>query len=114
MASDLQGQLPLCKRVEWSDVIPLPQDDGPNPVVAIAYKEEFRETMDYFRAIYRADERSPRTLSLTRQVILMNPGNYTVWHFRRLILETLNVDLHEELDFAQQIASGNSKNYQLW
>ena len=68
------GEL-LSRKAEWCDVTPLPQDDGPNPVVPIAYKEEFRETMDYFRAIYQADERSPRALRLTRQAILVNPGN---------------------------------------
>lgn len=114
MDSDSENQLPLSQKAEWSDVTPLPQDDGPNPVAAIAYREEFRETMDYFRAIYRADERSPRVLDLTRRAILMNPGNYTVWHFRRQIVETLDSDLQEELDFVEKIASGNSKNYQLW
>lgn len=114
MDSDSENQLPLSQRAEWSDVTPLPQDDGPHPVAAIAYREEFRETMDFFRAIYRADERSPRALDLTCRAILMNPGNYTVWHFRRQIVETLDSDLHEELDFVEKIASGNSKNYQLW
>ncbi|EOY06938.1 hypothetical protein QUC31_016013 [Theobroma cacao] len=114
MESDEPDGHSLSRRVEWCDVTPLPQDDGPNPVVPIAYKEEFRETMDYFRAIYQADERSPRAFRLTRQAIVANPGNYTVWHFRRLLLQTLNVDLYEELDFLQQIANSNSKNYQLW
>ncbi|MBA0808828.1 hypothetical protein Gohar_024537, partial [Gossypium harknessii] len=107
------GGEPLSRMAEWRDVTPLPQDDGPNPVVPIAYKEEFRETMDYFRAIYKADERSPRALRLTRRAIHLNPGNYTVWHFRRLVLEALNADLDEELDFLQRIANSNSKNYQL-
>ncbi|CAI0541144.1 unnamed protein product [Linum tenue] len=102
------------QRPEWSDVSPLPQDDGPNPVVPIAYKPEFAETMDYFRAVYRADERSPRALQLTHQAILLNPGNYTVWHFRRLILETLSKDLQQELDYVSKIAEKNSKNYQIW
>ncbi|RVW76873.1 Protein farnesyltransferase/geranylgeranyltransferase type-1 subunit alpha [Vitis vinifera] len=45
--------------------LPVPQDDGPNPVVPIAYKDDFTETMDYFRAVYFADERSLRSLHVT-------------------------------------------------
>ncbi|XP_074592001.1 protein farnesyltransferase/geranylgeranyltransferase type-1 subunit alpha [Curcuma longa] len=107
-------RIPLCSRPVWSDVQPLPQDDGPNPVVSIAYRDEFRETMDYFRAIYAADERSHRALELTTEAIGMNPGNYTVWHFRRLVLESLNANLHEERDFVDRITFQNSKNYQIW
>uniref|UniRef100_A0A5B7BTJ9 Protein farnesyltransferase/geranylgeranyltransferase type-1 subunit alpha n=1 Tax=Davidia involucrata TaxID=16924 RepID=A0A5B7BTJ9_DAVIN len=114
MDSDDDQRIPLSRRTEWSDVIPVRQDDGPNPVVPIAYKDEFAETMEYFRAVYLADERSPRALQLTAEVIGMNPGNYTVWQFRRLILEALNVDLHDELDFVDRFANNNSKNYQIW
>eukprot|EP00262_Sarcandra_glabra_P010065 TRINITY_DN24947_c0_g1_i1.p1 TRINITY_DN24947_c0_g1~~TRINITY_DN24947_c0_g1_i1.p1 ORF type:complete len:331 (+),score=48.23 TRINITY_DN24947_c0_g1_i1:53-1045(+) len=114
MDLDEEERIPLSERAEWSDVKPIPQDDGPNPVVAIAYKEEFRETMDYFRALYFSDERTLRSLNLTAEAIQMNPGNYTVWHFRRLILETLNTDLHEEMDFIERVAGSNPKNYQIW
>ncbi|WZY89582.1 hypothetical protein YC2023_046317 [Brassica napus] len=69
--------------------------------------------MDYFRAIYRSDERSPRALRLTEEALRLNSGNYTVWHFRRLVLEELDHDLYEELKFIESIAEDNSKNYQL-
>lgn len=83
---DSDDSLPLSERPEWSDVTPLPQDDGPNPIVAIAYKEDFAEVMNYFRAVYRADERSPRSLHLTAEAIAMNPGNYTVIPFTLFFL----------------------------
>ncbi|KAL6531202.1 hypothetical protein OROHE_014271 [Orobanche hederae] len=109
-----RGRIPISQRPEWADVQPLPQDDGPSPVVPIAYTDEFSETLDYFRAVYLADERSPRALELTKEAIILNSGNYTIWQFRRLILEALNLDLHEELDFVEQITRDNSKNYQIW
>ncbi|RWR83843.1 Protein farnesyltransferase/geranylgeranyltransferase type-1 subunit alpha [Cinnamomum micranthum f. kanehirae] len=77
MGSDEEERIPYSLRKEWSDVTPLPQDDGPDPVVSIAYKDEFRETMDYFRAVYHSDERSARSLDLTSDAIELNPGNYT-------------------------------------
>ncbi|KAK7272016.1 hypothetical protein RJT34_28349 [Clitoria ternatea] len=107
-------RVPLSERAEWSDITPIPQDDGPNPVVPISYTKDFVEVMDYFRAVYFADERSPRALSLTAEAIHLNAGNYTVWHFRRLLLESLKVDLREELGFVERIATDNSKNYQIW
>lgn len=71
-------RVPIRQRPEWADVVPVPQEDGPDPVVEIAYRDEFREAMDYFRAMYISDERSQRALDLTSEVIEMNPGNYTV------------------------------------
>ncbi|EYU38957.1 hypothetical protein ABFS82_07G075200 [Erythranthe guttata] len=109
-----RSRIPISERPEWADVRPLPQDDGPNPVVPIAYSDEFSETMDFFRAVYLADERSARALELTQEAIFLNSGNYTVWQFRRLILEALSVDLREELEFIDQIAKNNTKNYQIW
>lgn len=70
--------LAFSERPEWSDVEPLPQDDGPHPVVPISYTKQFRESMDYFRAVLAMDERSPRALNLTSEVIGLNSANYTV------------------------------------
>lgn len=104
----------MSQRPEWTDVSPVPQDDGPNPVVPIAYKDVFTEVMGYFRAVYLADERSDRSLRLTAEAIECNPGNYTVWQFRRQVLDTLNYDLHDELNYVEHVAKCNPKNYQIW
>ncbi|KAM3276711.1 hypothetical protein ACQJBY_044856 [Aegilops geniculata] len=106
--------VPPSRRPELADVAPLPQADGPCPVVSIAYRGDFREVMDYFRALYAAGERSPRALRLTADAIHLNPGNYTVWHFRRVVLEALDADLLLEMHFVDQIAESNPKNYQVW
>jgi protein farnesyltransferase/geranylgeranyltransferase type-1 subunit alpha len=32
--------VPFAEREEWADVAGIPQDDGPNPVVPIAYNDQ--------------------------------------------------------------------------
>eukprot|EP01102_Stenamoeba_stenopodia_P006743 TRINITY_DN1878_c0_g1_i1.p2 TRINITY_DN1878_c0_g1~~TRINITY_DN1878_c0_g1_i1.p2 ORF type:complete len:302 (-),score=81.24 TRINITY_DN1878_c0_g1_i1:104-1009(-) len=114
MADEEDVYVPFTERKEWQDVQPIPQDDGPNPVCPIAYTEQFVDTMSIFRAILQKDERSERALALTAEVIQLNAANYTAWHFRRLILESLNADLHREMEFCYQKAIATPKNYQIW
>ena len=35
-----QDEIPFYQKPEWADVVPIPQDDGPNPLVPIAYTSE--------------------------------------------------------------------------
>ncbi|CEG47953.1 protein farnesyltransferase [Plasmopara halstedii] len=98
----------------WADVVQVPQDDGPNPIVSIAYSDEFVDVMDCFRGVLKLNELSERTLALTLDVIDANPANYTVWFFRRRVLEALGSDLREELQFTADMAIQYPKNYQIW
>lgn len=106
--------IPFNKRPEWNDITPIPQDDGPNPICRIAYTEQFSDVMSYFRAILQKDERSARALSLTDEVIRLNPANYTAWYFRRLLIEELKSDLRKELEFVSRVGRSSAKNYQIW
>lgn len=101
------------KHPDWSDLQPIPQDDGPNPVVKIAYTDRFRETFDYVRACMNANEMSERALTLTADACDQNPANYTVWCYRRQILKHLGSNLDEELKFIGDMIKQNPKNYQV-
>lgn len=106
--------VPYGERPEWSDVKPVRQDDGPDPVCVIDYTAEFSDTFDYFRAVLAKDERSERALELTKACATLNSANYTVWYFRRIVLKSLNKDLNEELDYVDHVILKNAKNYQVW
>jgi len=118
--------VPFSKRPEWADVVPLPQDDGLNPVCPIAYTDQFRETMDYFRAIIKLNELSPRALDLTTEAISLNSANYTAWFFRRKLLHVLIPPANspqaadspytwrKELEYLNEMGRASPKNYQVW
>lgn len=99
----------------WSDVVPLPTDEGgPNPLAAIAYAAEYEEAMSYLRAVMAANEYSDRVLELTEDVIDLNPAHYTVWLYRAATLFALKADLRAELEWVSDTARAHQKNYQIW
>ena len=105
---------PYSQRPEWADVKPIEQDDGSNAVVRIAYSDRFRETFDYVRACMQTNEVSERALELTKDACQLNPANYTVWCYRRKLLNELKSDLNEELAFIGRMIKENTKNYQVF
>ena len=106
--------VPHREREEFKDLEPVEQDEGPNPVVRIAYTEEFKDTMNYFRAIVQKNEMSERALMITEEAIEINPANYTAWHYRRKVLDALGADLNKEIEYLNRVSEENPKNYQIW
>jgi protein farnesyltransferase/geranylgeranyltransferase type-1 subunit alpha len=108
----LTHEIPLI----FADISPIAQDDGPQPVCVIDYKQDFILAYDYMRAILKADERSARALELTSICLRLNPANYTVWHFRRLCLEKIGLTderIQQDLELAAELGGSNPKNYQI-
>ncbi|PBP15597.1 farnesyltransferas-like protein [Diplocarpon rosae] len=108
----------------WDDVVPLSQDDGEGALAAIAYTDEyaeghiqsinFHEPMGYLRAVMAAKEHSPRVLELTEHIISLNAAHYTVWLYRASTLFALDCPVEKELQWMNQVALENQKNYQIW
>ena len=99
---------------DFEDIKPIPQDDGPEPVCAIAYSPLFIRAYDILRAVLKADERSQRAFDLTTFCLKLNPANYTVWHFRRRCLASLSSEsekngtidaerIEKDLEFADEL-----------
>jgi len=83
-------------------------------VCPIAYKQDYRETMDYFRAILKSGETSSRALALTAEVAELNAAHYTAWALRRTLLVALSTSLKDELSFVTDATRLHPKNYQVW
>ncbi|PIA17041.1 protein prenylyltransferase [Coemansia reversa NRRL 1564] len=113
-SEDVCEAAPLSQQEEWRDVTPIPQDDGKHPICPIAYTDDYREMMDYLRAVMAKEEISERALELTGRVIQANPGHYTVWVYRKRLVEELNADIAGELNWVSSISAMYPKNYQLW
>ncbi|KAG7358312.1 protein prenyltransferase alpha subunit repeat-containing protein [Nitzschia inconspicua] len=103
----------------FSDMTPLPQNDGSDRVCVIQYPTAFALAYNYMRAIWQSKEMSQRALKLTATCAKLNPANYTVWHYRRQCLKDLGLASNEDavrqdLALAAALGGPNPKNYQIW
>ncbi|KND00688.1 uncharacterized protein SPPG_03810 [Spizellomyces punctatus DAOM BR117] len=108
------SEKPFSARPEWADVTPVSQDDGPSPLVPIAYSSAYSDAMSYFRAILQTNEYSPRVLDLTAHIIRLNPSHYSVWKYRQDAVIARDADLLKELEFVEEMAEDQPKSYQTW
>ncbi|CEH13890.1 Protein farnesyltransferase, alpha subunit/protein geranylgeranyltransferase type I, alpha subunit [Ceraceosorus bombacis] len=110
----------------WADVVPVHQDDGPNPLCPIMYSPDYSKAMDLLRALLPRGELSLRALQLTKHLATLNASSYTVWAWRAKILSAdddhsqggLGVKedrLRRELEWLDDLSNSISlKNYQVW
>jgi protein farnesyltransferase/geranylgeranyltransferase type-1 subunit alpha len=70
--------------------------------------------MGYLRAVMAAKEYSPRVLELTEHIISLNAAHYTVWLYRASTILALGIPIDEELEWMNEVALRNQKNYQIW
>ncbi|VDO78487.1 unnamed protein product [Soboliphyme baturini] len=113
ISADENGWISYRCRSDWKDVAPIYLSDEEKAFVNIACSEKFSEIFAYFRAVFQSQEKSKRVLELTKDAVMMNPANYTVWHHRHLLVESLN-DPGQELSFTARILHDDAKNYHAW
>jgi protein farnesyltransferase/geranylgeranyltransferase type-1 subunit alpha len=113
--------MPVSQRPEWADLTPLPPPPITDPVASPIIDPLTVEVLAYFWAGVKREEKSPRMLGLSEEIILQhNSAQYTVWHWRWRCLEALGgvaADLAldaEEAALMRRVATDNPKNYQLW
>lgn len=78
------------------------------------YLNQFGLAMSYLRAVMASKEYSPRVLNLTEHIISLNAAHYTVWLYRASTIFALNSSIPEELEWVNETALENQKNYQIW
>ncbi|CUM65249.1 uncharacterized protein PRCAT00002881001 [Priceomyces carsonii] len=98
----------------FDDVTPVELNEEEPQLCRILYDDEYKETMGILLALMEKKEYSERALYITEKGIELLASHYTIWNYRYNILRHLHNDLLEELDWCEQIALDNEKNYQIW
>ncbi|CDR39913.1 CYFA0S04e00496g1_1 [Cyberlindnera fabianii] len=98
----------------YDDLEPLPLNlEGVN-IATIMYSDEYKHTLGLLRALQAKKEYSDRALALTADAIALNAAHYTLWQYRYHNVIELKKDIDAELNWVEDIAIDNPKNYQIW
>lgn len=80
----------------------------------ILYTPEYAETMAALRNFLERKVYTLEALELTSKALGLLASHYTTWHYRFDIVRHLGLDLFAELDWCEEVALENEKNYQIW
>ncbi|KAG7193645.1 CAAX geranylgeranyltransferase alpha subunit [Scheffersomyces spartinae] len=103
---------------DFEDVEPVDYTQWEGQPCSIMYSEEYVSTMGILMRLMAGEEYSERALWLTEQGIGLLASHYSIWLYRYDILRSMYSEdekrLEEELDWLEEIALANQKNYQIW
>lgn len=80
----------------------------------IMYSEEYLSTMSALKECLENKTYTEESLQITEDALNLLASHYTAWCFRLDVVKHLNRDLFEELDWCEEVALENEKNYQIW
>ncbi|CAI5757291.1 unnamed protein product [Candida verbasci] len=100
---------------DYSDIVPVDLNTETPQLCQIIYSDEYKLIMGKLLSLMKQKEYSLRALNLTSLGIEQLASHYTTWIYRYDIINNLpNFDYYSELDWCEQIALDNEKNYQIW
>ncbi|KAI3402655.1 RAM2 [Candida oxycetoniae] len=100
---------------DYSDVNAVDLNTEEPQLCQILYDKEFKDVMGILLALMKKQEYSHRAKHITELGIEKLASHYTIWIYRFKILGQLSdTNYFEELDWCEQIALDNEKNYQIW
>ncbi|KGU16527.1 protein farnesyltransferase/geranylgeranyltransferase type-1 subunit alpha [Candida albicans 19F] len=102
-------------KYDYSDITPVDINTEEPQICQILYDEDYKQIMGILLSLMKAEEYSERALHITELGINELASHYTIWIYRFNILKNLpNRNLYDELDWCEEIALDNEKNYQIW
>jgi protein farnesyltransferase/geranylgeranyltransferase type-1 subunit alpha len=102
------------EKYNYDDVEVLPLNQETPQLCRILYDDEYKNVMGTLLSLMHSKEYSERAFALSESALDLLASHYSIWIYRFDIVVNLHKDLVEELDWCEQVALENEKNYQIW